>query len=625
MIAKQPQKTYKLGDALPAIPGPVASWPWPGSAALTKWSVDMLRYPLGTLIMDVVDGHPVVAQIQTHSWYGAHPDWPATPHKGTSVFVPTTVNAAGKKVAIADPPDGWGEESPTTGVSENFCPTLPYLCPPRPWGPDPGPRASIADRLGTGGVGVGFSFPKIHLPKIHVHVDFEKIPYVGKALKQTYETVSAGIRIPIEYLSKIARGNSVVQATKDQLGHEIRVYRTAGSYAQLVQGNMAAIGEGTSGAIAAGQALASGQAIDPALIAGVADNIAGGPVGKALYAVGFAAMDGKDPMAALSAIPGLDTATKAMVGNSLKLSQALAQGKSPDPALLNEAMRSLPPDAQSIVNAAGGIGSSAGQHALADQLIAKAKIPDDVKNSLKTGMAMAVAHNLQKTSPHPAAPQSTPATTTPVSGYGPYPDASGTTAGVGNLDRGGGGGHGGGHGGGGWRGGGRAFRGRGWGGRGGWGWGGGPWWPYVVVGDATCATWGDPIGSPEEILPGLRATLIGAGGGPVAIQGADGGLYLLTQWGRGIAVRPCVGMGVGGVDDDVLRAMAIDLLGSLRRTGAPQYATRSVKSFAHAWNTASADTQISTDGKYTREIEGALTAALGALAPGSGAVPAAVL
>ena len=47
----------------------------------------------------------------------------------------------------------------TFGVGENFCPTLPYNCPPRPWEPDPGPETSIRDRLGTGrpqssGVGV---------------------------------------------------------------------------------------------------------------------------------------------------------------------------------------------------------------------------------------------------------------------------------------------------------------------------------------------------------------------------------------------------------------------------------------------------------------------------------------
>src|SRR5208282_2464024 len=215
------------------------------------------------------------------------------------------------------------------------------------------------------------------------------------------------------------------------------------------------------GAVAAGQALASGQAIDPALIAGVADNIAGGPTGKALYAVGFAAIDGKDPTAALAAIPGLDSATKAMVGNGLKISQALSQGKTPDSALMNSALAALPPNAQSVVRSAGGLTSSAGQHALADQAIENAKIPADVKNSLKTGMAMAVAHNLQQAAPpaqRPAAksaqsaptasPSATPTASpsaTPAAGsgaYGPYPDASspGTTAGVGNLDRGGGGG-----------------------------------------------------------------------------------------------------------------------------------------------------------------------------------------
>jgi hypothetical protein len=71
--------------------------------------------------------------------------------------------------------------------------------------------------------------------------------------------------------------------------------------------------------------------------------------------------------------------------------------------------------------------------------------------------------------------------------------------------------------------------------------------------------------------------------------------------------------------------MALDLLGSLQRTGAPQGATRSVKNFQTAWNTASADTQIATDGKYTQETAAALSAALSALAPGSGAAPAAVL
>jgi hypothetical protein len=70
--------------------------------------------------------------------------------------------------------------------------------------------------------------------------------------------------------------------------------------------------------------------------------------------------------------------------------------------------------------------------------------------------------------------------------------------------------------------------------------------------------------------------------------------------------------------------MALDLFNSMQR-GVPQYATRPVRAFAQAWNAASADAQIATDGKYTHEIEGALNAALSALSPGSGTAPAAVL
>jgi hypothetical protein len=155
------------------------------------------------------------------------------------------------------------------------------------------------------------------------------------------------------------------------------------------------------------------------------------------------------------------------------------------------------------------------------------------------------------------------------------------------------------------------------------------WWPYVVAvpGEVACATWGDPIDFPTELLPAVRTTIIGAAGDPVVVRGADGGVYLLSldAGPRLVTVRPCVsGFGVGDADNDVLRAMALDLLGSLRRS-VPQGATRSVMSFQQAWNAASSDSQIATDGKYTGETEGALNAALSALAPGSGAVPAAVL
>ena len=235
--------------------------------------------------------------------------------------------------------------------------------------------------------------------------------------------------------------------------------------------------------------------------------------------------------------------------------------------------------------------------------------------------------------PVPPAPGSAPPATMPPTM--PPAATAGTTAGVGGGGHGGGGGRGGGGGGHpGGRGGYGALRPNhprgsayGWGGRG--GWGGGAWWPYVVASadDVACAAFGAPIDFPAELSAAVRRTLSDSNWMPVVVRGSDGSLYRLSldDYSRRITVRPCVSMGVGSADDDVLRAMALDLLAEIKRTGAPEGATRSVKNFAQAFNQASADAQIATDGKYTQEIAAALNAALSALSPASGSAPAAIL
>ena len=67
MLVRKPEHEHHLGGSLPPLDIPhmplPASWRMP---SLTQWSIDALRLPLGTLIKDVVDGYPIVAQIQTH-------------------------------------------------------------------------------------------------------------------------------------------------------------------------------------------------------------------------------------------------------------------------------------------------------------------------------------------------------------------------------------------------------------------------------------------------------------------------------------------------------------------------------------------------------------------------------
>jgi len=112
MTVKLPEKTHVLGGPLPSIPQRVTSWPWGSTPNLAQWSLSQLKHPLGTIIYEVVDDHPVLAQIQTHYSYGAHPEWPEKAHKGTSVFVPVATDpATGKSFAMREPPEGWGDES----------------------------------------------------------------------------------------------------------------------------------------------------------------------------------------------------------------------------------------------------------------------------------------------------------------------------------------------------------------------------------------------------------------------------------------------------------------------------------------------------------------------------------
>lgn len=357
--------------------------------------------------------------------------------------------------------------------------------------------------------------------------------------------------------------------------------------------------------------LATVPIVGPALTAGAVALAAAGPALEKLREQGLspAALAGV-AQAALAAAPG-------GLGASVKQIVAQAPGLADAASALGQVASAAKPTVEQIQQGQQLLQqttqSTPALQAIAQKFAPHVLSPDVAKTTVPAAQAKHVALHLNKAAQ--------------AAGYGPYPQPtatapSGTTAGVGYLDRGGGRG-GGGH---------RAFRRRSWTSGGRWGWGG-PWWPYAVVGDAACASWGEAINYPAELHAGLLATLR-ASRGPVTVRGADGVLYLLAleagaPTGGGLAqlvtVRPCLAVGVGGADDDVLRAMALDLLAELRRTGAPQYATRAVKSFAQAWNTAQPDQPIDASGKYVRETQGALDAALAALAPGSGAAPAAVL
>ena len=91
---------------LPPLGVEVVLWPWGMSPNLKAWALAALRYPLGTIIRDVVDGKPVIAQITCHDRYGDDPSRPPVWHKGTTCYA-LGERVAGRLVAMQEPPAGW--------------------------------------------------------------------------------------------------------------------------------------------------------------------------------------------------------------------------------------------------------------------------------------------------------------------------------------------------------------------------------------------------------------------------------------------------------------------------------------------------------------------------------------
>jgi hypothetical protein len=105
-----PIKPPSVGACPDVQLAPLASVvPWSGTAPanLQAWATAMLRYPLGTIIRDTVSGVPVVARLECHDYYGAHPELAPKWHKGVSLYRPAQADALGKLQPLLSPPPGW--------------------------------------------------------------------------------------------------------------------------------------------------------------------------------------------------------------------------------------------------------------------------------------------------------------------------------------------------------------------------------------------------------------------------------------------------------------------------------------------------------------------------------------
>lgn len=117
------------------------------------------------------------------------------------------------------------------------------------------------------------------------------IASVGKgafAIAKGVATPVAGlITSPVKLVSDIASGKNVLESVKDTVTRDIKNVKGIAPYAQAVISFVPGIGAGVNAAIAAGSALANGQPITSALVAGLKGAIPGGPVASQAFETAY--------------------------------------------------------------------------------------------------------------------------------------------------------------------------------------------------------------------------------------------------------------------------------------------------------------------------------------------------
>lgn len=231
------------------------------------------------------------------------------------------------------------------------------------------------------------------------------IPLIGPALHGVLIIASG----PFTFTQQVAHGANVSQALISDLRDKLQGVKEVAPYAQTVISFVPGIGQGVNAAIGAGLALAQGQPIDKALIAGVRAAIPGGPAAKAAFDLTVAAASGDNMITAAGNVAignlGLPPEATQAAAQAFNVVYRAAKGENIPLAVLDQARNYLPNDPN--VRKAFDIGLAVAQGKrlqdvavselvnLAPQQIAKIKsvVPELVQDSPALGIVRNVIAN----------------------------------------------------------------------------------------------------------------------------------------------------------------------------------------------------------------------------------------
>jgi hypothetical protein len=179
-----------------------------------------------------------------------------------------------------------------------------------------------------------------------------KVPLVGPLAKSTASLLTA----PIGMADQLARGGRIDRVALQGLKTSLANAKQIAPYAQTVMSFVPGVGTGLSGALGASLALASGQSLNDAFLAGVKAAIPGGPLVQSLAGVGIDALQGKPIATSIVNNLPISNQAKLALTQGLVAAQQMAKGRNVAQALLDNAVHALPEQYQKAIQVGVALG-----------------------------------------------------------------------------------------------------------------------------------------------------------------------------------------------------------------------------------------------------------------------------
>jgi hypothetical protein len=214
----------------------------------------------------------------------------------------------------------------------------------------------VANAVKTSGRAIGKVTEDIQEESGKIGHALSKIPVVGGLLEGIYDGAFFATLGPMVMTNEVLfEGARIDQVALAQLKTQLKDFKEIGPYAQMVCSFIPGVGQGIAAAIGCGLALANGQPLSEAILAGVEGALPGGPLAKMAFDVARAGITSaiehkpitwksiaaEGISAAASAISLPDAAKNALEG-ALTCGTMLMQGKRLDKSIIAGAADALP-------------------------------------------------------------------------------------------------------------------------------------------------------------------------------------------------------------------------------------------------------------------------------------------